>query len=144
MTQNKKILIVFIVIAIIVIGVYVYRYFSLPKATKDENGNIIPSYSDPLDLNKTISFGEKGSNVVRLQTEINNLITKFNYPLQKLSTDGMYGNKTAEALKIVSNGVLNGSNVTINKVIALGVATPVNTIAPPNNNPTLPSAPTYS
>ena len=118
--QNKKILIVFIVIAIIIIGFYLYKYFNLPKNTLDKDGKLIPSFSDSLDLNKTISFGEKSNNVSRLQTEINILIDKFKYPISKLSVDGSFGNKTAEALKIVSNNQLNGSNVTINKVISLG------------------------
>lgn len=130
--KTKKILIWVAVIVIIlsIVAFYLYKYTSLPKVAMQKltgsnpdinaTGMFIGDYGDEVNTDKVLSFGDKSNNVVRLQTAINDIITKYVYPITKLSTDGVYGMKTASALKFISNDTLKSGNVTVNKVMNLG------------------------
>ena len=129
--KEKKILTWSIVIALIlaIIIFYVVKYTNLPNVIKDKitgsnsnfnsAGGFIADYGDEINTDKILSFGDKSNNVVRLQSSINEIIDKYGYTITKLSTDGVYGMKTASALKYISQDTLKSGNVTINKVANL-------------------------
>jgi len=128
-TKNILIWVSVIVIILSIVAFYLYKYTSLPKVAYQKitgqnpdinaTGAFVGDYGDEVNTDKVLSFGDKSNNVVRLQSAINDIITKYFYPISKLSTDGVYGAKTASALKFISNDTLKSGNVTVNKVMNL-------------------------
>lgn len=149
-TTKKKLIIVSIVAIVLAIIIYfIYKYTNLPKTIKakitgvnpdfNSAGGFIADYGDEINTDTVLSFGDKSNNVVRLQSEINTVIDKYGYSYTKLSTDGIYGMKTAAALKFISNNTLTSGNVTVNKVANLpklvsGVMTSSAPLYVPYNN----------
>ena len=142
--KNKIALWVTIIAILLIVGFYIYKYTNLPKAIADKingtgsynaGGGFIGDYGDEINTDTVLKFGDKSNNVVRLQSAINDIIDKYQYSISKLSTDGVFGAKTAAALKFISNNTLSSGNVTVNKVYNLqniigAVAPPVTTVAP--------------
>lgn len=129
-TTKKKL--VWISVIAIILGIiiyFIYKYTNLPKTIKakitgsnpdiNASGAFIGDYGDMINTDTVLSFGDKSNNVVRLQSEINNTITKYGYGITKLAEDGVFGLKTASALKFISNDTLKSGNVTVNKVANL-------------------------
>lgn len=124
--MKKAVLIISIIAIIGVILWFVYKYTSLPKTIglKSDNaynsaGGLLVDYGDNIDSNKILIKGDKGNSVTRLQTTINELIDKYGYNYTKLSVDGIFGDKTEQAIKFVSANTLGSGTVTINKVANL-------------------------
>lgn len=126
--ENKKTnkwLLVFLSVAIIGIIIYfMYKYLYAPTviATTDLNngtGAITTKYSDVVNNDKILYYGDKSNNIIEMQKAINGLIDKHSYNLSKLSVDGVFGNKTKDALTFVSGGLNGSGNITTNKVLSL-------------------------
>ncbi len=111
--QQTNLIIAIVVLALILLGIMTYNYYKNKNTSGDQNPPPIPdpgkgNTSPPAgNDNFPLQIGSVGPNVKYLQGALNRIATTLNKENLKVTEDGIFGQKTKDAIYL-----LVGTNVT--------------------------------